>query len=401
MMPRSSIPARARPLTAAMARSYRWHGLLAALVLLTGVVFSARANDDPPKPRVIAPNELRTRAEMEKEALKAASTKITTEQLKETIEKSKGQAKNVQLVTGDAGKKTADAHGAPAAPSAPAGGHGAPAPARVTAPVIHRLEEPVAGRSMMADPQASRQYIRARAAALTGHEEEHAEVHWAYEGEGGPNAWGKLKPEYSTCATGKRQSPINIEDAATLQGPAEPLQISYRPSNGTVVNNGHTIQVDVDRGNLLTVRGSTYELLQFHFHQPSEERINYKGFAMVAHLVHKNAEGQLAVLGVLIDPGAASSLIQKVWTYMPLEAGDKVRMPAEMVDLNELLPKDMRYYQFMGSLTTPPCSEGVLWMVLKQPVTAAREQIKLFSQLFPNNARPTQPTNGRVIRNAQ
>ena len=262
----------------------------------------------------------------------------------------------------------------------------------------------------------SHQYARARALALgTARAEQKAaapaamaagahaggEVHWDYQGENGPQAWGTLKPEFATCATGKRQSPINIESSATLQGPAEPLQLNYQPSSGTVVNNGHTIQVDVYGDNTMTVRGSTYKLLQFHFHNPSEERINYKQFAMVAHLVHRNNEGQLAVLGVLLDPGAANTLINKVWTYMPLDSGDRVRMPDGILNLNELLPSDQRYYQFMGSLTTPPCSEGVLWMVLKQPVPVGKDQLRLFGQLFPNNARPVQPLNGRAVRDAQ
>nr|WP_295772538.1 carbonic anhydrase family protein [Rhodoferax sp.] len=228
-----------------------------------------------------------------------------------------------------------------------------------------------------------------------------SEVHWAYEGDTGPQAWGKLKPDFNTCATGKRQSPINIEDGATLQGPAEPVQFAYAPSNGTVVNNGHTIQVDVQGENTITVRGSTYRLLQFHFHTPSEEQINFKRFPMVAHLVHKNNEGQLAVVAVLLDEGVASTFIDKVWTYMPLDSGDRVRMPAGLLNLAELLPTDQRYYQFMGSLTTPPCSEGVLWMVLKKPVTLSRGQFKLFTQLYPNNARPVQALNGRAVREAQ
>jgi carbonic anhydrase len=168
-----------------------------------------------------------------------------------------------------------------------------------------------------------------------------------------------------------------------------------------VVNNGHTIQVDLYGNNSLTVRGSNYKLVQFHFHTPSEEQINYRNFAMVAHLVHKNDQGQLAVVAVLLDPGAANSLIDKVWTYMPLDAGDQVRMPLGILDMNELLPKDQRYYQFIGSLTTPPCTEGVLWMVLKQPTQLSREQLKLFTQLYPRNARPVQPTNGRAVRDAQ
>lgn len=210
-----------------------------------------------------------------------------------------------------------------------------------------------------------------------------------------------MKPEFGTCASGKRQSPIHIEDTTSLQGPAEALQINYQASGGTVVNNGHTIQVDVVGENTLTVRGATYKLVQFHAHHPAEERVNNKSFSMVMHLVHRSAEGKLAVIAVLMDPGPANLLIQKVWTHMPLDVQDKVRMPSDLINLNDLLPVDRRYYQFMGSLTTPPCTEGVLWMVLKQPVTLSREQLRVFAQLFPNNARPVQPLQGRIVRNAE
>jgi len=141
--------------------------------------------------------------------------------------------------------------------------------------------------------------------------------------------------------------------------------------------------------------------VQFHFHAPSEEQINYRNAAMVAHLVHKSGDGQLAVVAVLLDPGAANALINKVWTYMPLDTNDRVRLPLDILDVNELLPKDQRYFQFMGSLTTPPCTEGVLWMVLKQSTQISKDQIRLFQQLYPNNARPVQPVNGRPVRNAQ
>jgi carbonic anhydrase len=266
--------------------------------------------------------------------------------------------------------------------------------------------------SAAAAPAASRSYIQARAAALTGHAAAPAalgkmadahggDVHWDYEGVNGPQAWGKLKPEFNLCAIGKRQSPINIEEGNTLMGPAEPINFAYTPSNGTVVNNGHTIQVDIQGENSITVRGSNYRLVQFHFHTPSEEQVNFKRFAMVAHLVHKNDEGQLAVVAVLLEQGTANPLIDKVWTYMPLDANDRVRMPREMLNMNELLPGDQRYYQFMGSLTTPPCSEGVLWMVLKQPMQISKNQFRLFTQLYPNNARPVQPINGRPVRDAQ
>ena len=259
------------------------------------------------------------------------------------------------------------------------------------------------------EAQSSRQYTKARALALAGGEpQEHAgaeahggDVHWSYDGENGPQNWATLKPEFNLCGIGKRQSPIAIQNEATLQGPAEPLQFNYAPSRGTEINNGHTVQVDVEGENSITVRNSTYRLLQFHFHTPSEEMINSKRYAMVAHLVHKNDAGQLAVVAVLLEQGETNAFIDKVWTYMPLDANDKVRMPEGLLDLNEFLPKDQRYYQFMGSLTTPPCTEGVLWMVLKQPVNISAAQYKLFRQQFPLNARPVQALNGRVVREAQ
>jgi carbonic anhydrase len=261
------------------------------------------------------------------------------------------------------------------------------------------------GSAPAVTPQSSRAALAARAAAAKGGaamaNSHGGEVHWDYEGVNGPQAWGQLKPEFNLCAIGKRQSPINIEEGNTLAGPAEPIQFSYNPSNGIVVNNGHTIQVDVQGENSITVRGTNYRLAQFHFHTPSEEQVNGKRFSMVAHLVHKSDAGQLAVVAVLMEVAGTNPLIDKVWTYMPLDTGDRVAMPRELLDMNELLPADQRYYQFMGSLTTPPCSEGVLWMVLKQPMKISKVQYKLFSQLYPNNARPVQPVNGRPVRDGQ
>lgn len=262
------------------------------------------------------------------------------------------------------------------------------------------------------DAQSSRQYIKDRALALAqgeqlmpagahGIDAHGGDVHWSYEGDNGPQNWAKLRPEFSLCGTGKRQSPIAIQSDATLQGPAEPLQFYNTASRGTVVNNGHTVQVDVEGENSLTVRGGNYKLLQFHFHTPSEEMVNSRRYAMVAHLVHKNDAGQLAVVAVLMEQGEPNAFIDKVWTYMPLDTLDRVRMPDGLLDISELLPKDQRYYQFMGSLTTPPCTEGVLWMVLKQPVKISAAQYKLFRQQFPLNARPLQSVNGRPVRDAQ
>ena len=326
----------------------------------------------------------------------ASSAKEVGQQVREALDTAPGINKKLVLLIN--GKER------PLGASASKDAHGA---APVQLPAAVQMVSNTHDAAPVVNPQASRQYIRAKAAALTGHEEPAApahgggDVHWTYDGDTGPQAWANLKPEFNVCAIGKRQSPINIEDSATLQGPAEPIIFNYSPSNGTVVNNGHTIQVDLAGDNSITVRGTNYKLVQFHFHHPSEERVNYKGFAMVAHLVHKSQEGQLAVVAVLLEPGQVNPLINKVWTYMPLDSGDKVRMPTSLVEMNELLPNDQRYYQFMGSLTTPPCSEGVLWLVLKQPMTVSREQLRLFSQLFPNNARPVQSANSRTIRNAQ
>ena len=329
----------------------------------------------------------------------ASSAKDAAEQVLKAAEASTSAKKRLTLVVNGKEKKYITLQAADEAPSAAGKGAGKPAPVAVQRPA-----------TPVVNPLASRQYIRAKAAAMLGHGSpmpaaggaaHGGEAHWSYEGDTGPQAWGRIKPEFNLCAIGKRQSPIHIDERDTLQGPAEPLVFSYQPSDGSVVNNGHTIQVDVQGDNTLTVRGSVYKLLQFHFHTPSEERVNSRGFAMVAHLVHRNAEGQLAVVALLMDPGSANSLINKVWTYMPLDSGDRVRMPQNLLDLNELLPKDQRYYQFMGSLTTPPCTEGVLWNVIKQPISVGRDQIRLFSQLFSNNARPIQAINGRPVRSAQ
>ncbi len=219
--------------------------------------------------------------------------------------------------------------------------------------------------------------------------------HWDYQGEAGPQAWAQLKNEFATCATGKRQSPIDIRDGIKVQ--LDSVQFDYRSSNFRVLDNGHTVQVNVSPGNFIEVTGKRFELQQFHFHRPSEERINGRLFDMVAHLVHKDIEGRLAVVAVLLDRGNAQPLVQAIWNNLPLEKGDEViaRLP---LDLNELLPTDRSYYTYMGSLTTPPCSEGVLWMVMKTPVTISAEQIAIFSRLYPMNARPIQSASGRLIK---
>jgi carbonic anhydrase len=175
------------------------------------------------------------------------------------------------------------------------------------------------------------------------------------------------------------------------------VQFDYRPSGFRVVDNGHTVQVNVAAGNTIEVAGKRYELVQFHFHRPSEERIDGKPFDMVVHLVHKSVDGRVAMVAVLLDKGSAQPVVQMVWNNLPLEKGDEVAARTPL-DLNALLPTDRRYYTYMGSLTEPPCSEGVLWMVMKTPVEVSPEQIAIFSRLYPMNARPIQSASGRMIK---
>ena len=231
---------------------------------------------------------------------------------------------------------------------------------------------------------------RASAASPPG-----AAAHWSYEGNDGPAAWAAMKPEFAKCASGTRQSPIDIKDGIRVD--LEPVQFDYRPTPFRVVDNGHTVQVNVGPGNWIEVTGRRYELVQFHFHRPSEERINGRQFDMVAHLVHKDLDGRLAVVAVLLDRGSAHAVVQSVWNNLPLEKREEV--PARgTLNLADLLPAERAYFTYMGSLTTPPCSEGVLWMVMKQPVPISAEQIDIFARLYPMNARPLQQASGRLIK---
>jgi len=228
------------------------------------------------------------------------------------------------------------------------------------------------------------------------HAQAHAHApHWSYGAEGGPAEWARLKPEFATCGTGQRQSPIDIRQGIRVE--LEPVKFDYRPAGFNVVDNGHTVQVNLGTGNSIEVNQRRYELVQFHFHRPSEERINGRQYDMVVHLVHKDLDGRLAVVAVLIERGGAHPVVQQVWNSLPLEKNDAMVGPAPL-NPALLLPQDKRYYTYMGSLTTPPCSEGVLWMVMKQPVSLSDEQLAIFARLYPMNARPIQSASGRLIK---
>ncbi|MBI2236608.1 MAG: carbonic anhydrase family protein [Magnetospirillum sp.] len=223
---------------------------------------------------------------------------------------------------------------------------------------------------------------------------ETAQPHWTYEGHGGPEEWGKLAPEYAACGMGREQSPIDLARGtpAMMGDPA----VSWQPGALEVVNNGHTIQVNCPKGSTLALDGNTYELLQYHFHHPSEHTIAGVTFDMEVHFVHRNAENGLAVLGVMIKAGEANPAIETIWRMMPALGGETARSDAALHP-GTMLPTDSTTYRYAGSLTTPPCSEVVSWVVYRHPITASADQIARFAKLFPNNARPVQQLHRRKL----
>src|SRR3974390_2225987 len=230
-------------------------------------------------------------------------------------------------------------------------------------------------------------------------QEAHHPPHWAYKGAEDPRHWGELDPAFATCGSGHHQSPINITNATKADLPA--LKMDYNAVPLSIIDNGHTVMINYAPGSTLTVGGKVYKLTQFHFHHPSEEHINGKKYDMVAHLVHADTEGHLAVVAVLLNKGNANPLLDTLWKHIPAEK-EKAETPASVqVNVKDLLPADSGYYTFSGSLTTPPCTEGVTWYVLKNPLAVSKVQVAAFARLYPHNARPTQPANGREILETQ
>ena len=222
-----------------------------------------------------------------------------------------------------------------------------------------------------------------------------APVEWGYEGAGAPENWGKLDPSYALCASGQRQSPIDIRDGIKVD--VEPIRFNYQPSRFRIVDSGRSVDVFLG-DNAFTLTGKTYALQQIHFRRPAEEQIDGRRFDMSAHLVHRADDGQLAIIAVLLERGPENPFIQTLWNYLPLEKHLSVEPPDVTVDLEALLPASRNYYTYMGSLSTPPCTEGVLWLVLKQPAPVSPEQIDAFSRLYRHNARPIQATADRLIK---
>lgn len=219
-------------------------------------------------------------------------------------------------------------------------------------------------------------------------------IHWAYSGDEGPEHWGGLSDKFAACSTGKNQSPINI--SGLIEAELKPISFSYSAASTEILNNGHTIQVNYKSGSKINIDGIDFELKQFHFHAPSENLIDGKSYPLEAHLVHADKDGNLAVIGVMFVEGKENKALAQAWAKMPKKADDKQVLTG--VAANDLLPENRDYYRFNGSLTTPPCSEGVRWLVMKNAMTASKSQIEAFTNVMqhPNN-RPVQATNARPI----
>jgi carbonic anhydrase len=219
-------------------------------------------------------------------------------------------------------------------------------------------------------------------------------THWGYSGKVGPPLWGSLDPEWSACGVGKAQSPIDIAPKAAS---ASAIEFRYKPTAATIVDNGHTLQVGLAPGSSISIDDHAYELVQFHVHTPSEHSVAGERYPLEVHLVHKDKEGKLAVIGVLYDVGGDSKSLTDVWTKWPKKEGveDKLKKP---FDPTTLLPATRTVYRYEGSLTTPPCSEGVVWNVMRRTMTDSQPHLDILTAHYKQNARPVQPLGDRKVQ---
>ena len=222
-------------------------------------------------------------------------------------------------------------------------------------------------------------------------------VHWSYHGESGPSQWGELSEEFALCGSGQEQSPIDIDTTSVVSGGSSDIELDYMSSAINILNNGHTLQVNYDPHSFIKLNGVQFDLLQYHFHTPSEHEIDGQLADAEMHLVHQNADGQLAVIAVLINEGESDNpAFDTTVDHLPAEEGP-VETVAAVADANKLLPADASFYRYMGSLTTPPCSQDVIWSVMTEPVTLSKAQISALEAILGENNRPVQPLNGRSI----
>lgn len=228
-------------------------------------------------------------------------------------------------------------------------------------------------------------------------------VPWTYTGPRGAQRWAELDPSYAAC-NGKQQSPIDIHNAVEANLP--PLHFNYKPEPlQYLLNNGYTVRVNYHdapgAGSALLLAGERYQLMQFHFHRPSEETIDGKHAPMVLHLMHKSASGKVLGVAVLLTEGKPNPTVQHIWDHMPITKDDEHAIAGVAINPANMLPSTLGYYSYMGSVTAPPCTEGVQWIVLKTPVEVSPQQIAAFAKLYPHDVRPTQPLNGRVVHESE
>jgi carbonic anhydrase len=229
----------------------------------------------------------------------------------------------------------------------------------------------------------------------TGWASDEPSSHWSYQGQEGTAHWGMLSQAYMTCEAGSHQSPIDITMPRHTKS-QEHLVFQYQSATVRALDNGHTIQVNVPPGSDLHLNGKTYRLGQFHFHDPSEHRLDGRTFPLEMHLVHQDAKGHVAVIAVLVEAGAPNESLAAIWTMLPTKVGEAGS--ERTLHPQGLLPASTHHFSYHGSLTTPPCTEGVQWIVLRDPITMSAEQIGQFISVIGRNARPIQPLHGRWIR---
>ncbi len=227
------------------------------------------------------------------------------------------------------------------------------------------------------------------------HSDKKHNAHWSYTGKTGPEHWSELNTAYSLCNGGKEQSPIDFNKAEISD--LDKLQFYYKSAPIDLINNGHTIQENIDNGSRAVINGKIYKLVQFHFHTPSEHTINGKHYVMELHLVHTDNNGEIAVVGILFEEGKANAELQKIIDNLPKEINKSSINKAVNINLNALLPADRTYFHYFGSLTTPPCSEQVNWNVFKAPLEASAKQINTLKEIMGNNSRPVQKLNNRFV----
>lgn len=321
------------------------------------------------------------------------------------------QAADSHQNTHDAKGRTADEHPAAKKPmaltpahKAKAAAHGARDKAHGGKDKAHGAKVPVrkgtpsaAKKKSMPKPasrKAAAKPVKKATVAPQMPKKAHA-AHWGYQGASGPAHWGDLKPTFKACAAGQHQSPVNLE--ATEPAHLAPLTMHYKVSLIDLVNNGHTIQANYGKGSYITLGNERYDLLQFHFHTPSEHRVAGRSFPMEIHFVHRNKRGQLAVVGVLVAFGDYNLAAREIWDRLPTRAHTKSANTRALINARDLLPGDTKHFRYSGSLTTPPCSENVNWLVLQTPVRFSEGQIAKLHRIIGMNARPAQARNSRYL----